>query len=189
VLFYSTIKVKDLEEEVIFQAHSSHGAWEMTSAWVRRLYYKGCFQIQRQRWEVISPVLEKGWALRPIQTGRDSAITRREFSMTFNFNIFLCFSNIRNHLSNFCYLVCIYCKMFIRWRFYLVLKTENSRRVVESRSVCVGLNCYCCEIYFYMKKKQIKHEVVKNILPFIPLNKWRHKNAETVSFECRAIYK
>jgi hypothetical protein len=59
--------------------------------------------------------------------------------MTFNFNIFHCFSNIRNHLSNFSYLVCKICKIFIRWRFYLLLKTENSRRVVESRPVCVGL--------------------------------------------------
>jgi hypothetical protein len=52
-------------------------------------------------------------ALRSIQTGRDLA-TRREFSMTFNFNIFQCFSNIRNHLSNFSYLICISCKNFIR---------------------------------------------------------------------------
>jgi hypothetical protein len=60
--------------------------------------------------------------------------------MTFNFNIFQCFSNISNHLSNFSYLVSISCKIFIRWRFYLFLKTENSRRVAESRPVCVGLN-------------------------------------------------
>jgi hypothetical protein len=59
-----------------------------------------------------------------------------QFSMTFNFNILLCFSNIRNHLSNFSYLVCISCKIFIGWRFYLFLKTENSRRVAESRPVC-----------------------------------------------------
>jgi hypothetical protein len=75
---------------------------------------------------------------------RPDAIWQRDanfqFSMTFNFNIFLCFSNIRNHLSNFSYLVCISCKISIRWRFYLFLKTENSRRVAESRSVCVGLN-------------------------------------------------
>jgi hypothetical protein len=37
-----------------------------------------------------------------------------QFSMTFNFTIFLCFSNIRNHLSNFSYLACISCKIFIR---------------------------------------------------------------------------
>jgi hypothetical protein len=42
-------------------------------------------------------------------------------------------------LSNFSYLVCIPCKIFIRWRFYLFLKTENSRRVAESRPVYVGL--------------------------------------------------
>jgi hypothetical protein len=60
--------------------------------------------------------------------------------MTFNFTIFLCFSNIRNHLSNFSYLACISCKIFIRWRFYSFLKTENSRRVAESRAVCVDLN-------------------------------------------------
>jgi hypothetical protein len=59
--------------------------------------------------------------------------------MTFNFNIFQCFSNIRNHLSNFSYLVCISCKIFIRWRFYLFLKTKSSRRVAESCPVCVGL--------------------------------------------------
>jgi hypothetical protein len=59
-----------------------------------------------------------------------------QFWMTFNFNMFQCFSNIRNHLSNFSYLVCISCKNFIRRRFYLLLKTENSRRVAESRSVC-----------------------------------------------------
>jgi hypothetical protein len=29
--------------------------------------------------------------------------------------------------------------LFIRWRFYLFLKTENSRRVAESCPVCVGL--------------------------------------------------
>jgi hypothetical protein len=65
-----------------------------------------------------------------------------QFSMAFNFNIFLCFSNIRNHLSNLSYLVCISCKIFIRSRFYLFLKTENSRRVVESRSVCMNLKMY-----------------------------------------------
>jgi hypothetical protein len=74
---------------------------------------------------------------------RPDAIWQRDanfqFSMTFNFNIFQCFSNIRNHLSNFSYLVCISCKILIRWRFYLFLKTENSRRVAESRPVCVGL--------------------------------------------------
>jgi hypothetical protein len=35
-----------------------------------------------------------------------------QFSMTFNFTIFLCFSNIRNHLSNFSYLTCIPSKNF-----------------------------------------------------------------------------
>jgi hypothetical protein len=52
--------------------------------------------------------------------------------MTFNFNIFQCFSNIRNHLSNFSYLVCISCKIFICWRFYLFLKTESSRCRIAS---------------------------------------------------------
>jgi hypothetical protein len=74
---------------------------------------------------------------------RPDAIWQRDanfqFSMTFNFNIFQCFSNIRNHLSNFSYLVCISCKIFIRWRFYLFVKTENSRRVAESRPVCLDL--------------------------------------------------
>jgi hypothetical protein len=77
---------------------------------------------------------------------RPDAIHHRDanfqFSMTFKFSIFLCFSNIRNHLSNFSYLVCICCKIFIRWRFYLILKTENSRRVIESRSVCMGLKTF-----------------------------------------------
>jgi hypothetical protein len=77
---------------------------------------------------------------------RPDAIWQRDanfqFSMTFNFNIFPCFSNIWNHLSNFSYLVCISCKIFIPWRFYLFLKTENSRRVAESRPVCVGLKIY-----------------------------------------------
>jgi hypothetical protein len=45
---------------------------------------------------------------------RPDAIRQRDanfqFSMTFNFTIFLCFSNIRNHLSNFSYLVCIFVK-------------------------------------------------------------------------------
>ena len=49
---------------------------------------------------------------------RPDAIWQRDanfqFSMTFNFNIFQCFSNIWNHLSNFSYLVCISCKIFIR---------------------------------------------------------------------------
>jgi hypothetical protein len=83
------------------------------------------------------------YRLHVISCYRPDAIWQRDanfqFSMTFNFNIFLCFSNIRNHLSNFSYLVCISCKIFIRWRFYLFFKTENSRRVVESRSVCTGL--------------------------------------------------
>jgi hypothetical protein len=62
--------------------------------------------------------------------------------MTFNFNIFQCFSNISNHLSNFSYLVCISCKIFIRWRFYLFLKTENSRRVPNRvRSVWAFKDC------------------------------------------------
>ena len=42
---------------------------------------------------------------------RPDAIGQRDanfqFSMTFNFNIFQCFSNIRNQLSNFSYLDCI----------------------------------------------------------------------------------
>ena len=37
-----------------------------------------------------------------------------QFSMTFNLTIFLCLSNIWNHLSNFSYLACIYCKIFFR---------------------------------------------------------------------------
>jgi hypothetical protein len=59
----------------------------------------------------------------------------RIFSFQWYSTIFQCFSNIRDHLSNFSYLVCISCKIVIRWRFYLFLKTENSRRVAESRPV------------------------------------------------------
>ena len=44
------------------------------------------------------------------------------------------------HSSNFSYLVCISCKICIRRRFYLFLKTEYSRLVAESRLVCMGLN-------------------------------------------------
>ena len=45
-----------------------------------------------------------------------------QFSMTFNFNIFLCFLNIRNLLKAIlANLVCISCKIFIRWQFYLFL--------------------------------------------------------------------
>jgi hypothetical protein len=44
-----------------------------------------------------------------------------------NFNIFLCFFKYSEPLKQFNYLVCISCKIFIRWRFYLFLKTENLR--------------------------------------------------------------
>ena len=67
--------------------------------------------------------------------GNATRISSFQWHLTFQ-----CFSNIRNHLSNFSYSVCISCKIFIRWRFYLFLKTENSRRVAESRPVCEGLN-------------------------------------------------
>ena len=66
--------------------------------------------------------------------GNTTRIFNFQWHLNVIFNIFLCFSNIRNHLSNFSYLVCISCKIFIRWRFYLFLKAENSRRVVESCS-------------------------------------------------------
>jgi hypothetical protein len=50
---------------------------------------------------------------------RPDAIWQRDanfqFSMTFNFNIFLCFSNIRNHISNFSYLVWISSVVESRW--------------------------------------------------------------------------
>jgi hypothetical protein len=61
--------------------------------------------------------------VRPIQTGR-------EFSMTLNCNIVLCFSD-QNHLRQLSYLVCISCKIFIRWRFNWKFKKINwkSRRV------------------------------------------------------------
>ena len=58
-------------------------------------------------------ILKKGpGPYRPDAIGQRDA--NFQFSMTFNFNIFQCFSNIRNHLSNFSYLVCISCKIFIR---------------------------------------------------------------------------
>jgi hypothetical protein len=55
---------------------------------------------------------------------------------------YICFSNIRNYLSNLSYLACISCKIFIRRRFYSFLKTGNSRSVAESRPVCVGPQTY-----------------------------------------------
>jgi hypothetical protein len=53
--------------------------------------------------------------LRPIQIWQRDA--NFQFSMTFNFNNFLCFSNIWNNLSNFSYLVCISCEIFICCQF------------------------------------------------------------------------
>jgi hypothetical protein len=95
-------------------------------------------KLSRQKWR-FQTISLLAWCERD----RPDAIWQRDanfqFSMTFNFNIFQCFSNIRNHLSNFSYLVCISCKIFIHWRFYLFLKTENSRRVAESRPVCMDL--------------------------------------------------
>ena len=96
------------------------------------------------------------WKMGFKSSNRPNAIWQRDanfqFSITFNFNIFQCFSNIRNHLSNFCCLVCISCKIFTRLLFYLFLKTENSRRVAESRPVCVGLkaNFHCCVFHTYV---------------------------------------
>jgi hypothetical protein len=76
--------------------------------------------------------------------GNATRIFNFQWHLTLLFNLtLLCFSNIRNQLSNFNYLVCISCKIFNRSQFYLFLKTENSRRVAESRSVCVGLNMTC----------------------------------------------
>jgi hypothetical protein len=64
--------------------------------------------------------------------------------VSFQWHLTLIFFNVLQilgtTLSNFIYLVCISCKFFIRWRFYLFLKTENSRRVAESRPVRMGLN-------------------------------------------------
>jgi hypothetical protein len=90
----------------------------------------------------VTPKLTVLFLCLKVHTDWTRSSLRREFSisMTFNFTIFLCFSNIRNHLSNFSYLACISCKICIRWRFYSFLETENSRRVAESRPVCVGLN-------------------------------------------------
>jgi hypothetical protein len=45
--------------------------------------------------------------------------------------------------------------LLIRWRFYLFLKTENSRRVVESRSVCMGLYLY--HLFGYSNYKLEEH--------------------------------
>jgi hypothetical protein len=57
-------------------------------------------------------------------------------------------------------LVCISCKIIIiiisiRWRFYLFLETENSRRVAESRSVCVGLNSNPNQINEKIQKEKL----------------------------------
>jgi hypothetical protein len=92
------------------------------------VFFRNCYSLLLVR--------SKGPSYRP------DAIWQRDAnfqcSMTFNFTIFLCFSNIRNHLSNFSYLVYISCKICIRGRSFF-LKTENPRHVVESRSVCVDL--------------------------------------------------
>jgi hypothetical protein len=66
---------------------------------------------------------------------RPDAIWQRDanfqFSMTFNFNIFQCFSNIRDHLSNFSYLVCISCKIFICfWKLKIRVALPNRVRSV-----------------------------------------------------------
>jgi hypothetical protein len=108
-------------------------AWDLRNvAWER-----DCVRVKRIAWDS-----------RPIQTA--DAIwqcdANFQFSMTFNFNIFQCFSNIRKHLSNFSYLVCLSCKFFISWWFYLFFETENSRHVAESRPVCVGLHAECVRV-------------------------------------------
>jgi hypothetical protein len=82
-----------------------------------------------------------------IQTGRDLATQPNfQFSMTFNFNIFQCFSNIRNHLSNFSYLVCISCKFlsvdgFICfWKLKICVALPNRVRSVwafKTQLLCV----------------------------------------------------
>jgi hypothetical protein len=59
--------------------------------------------------------------------------------MTFNFNIFHCFSNIRDHLA----ILAIWSACLVKFLsvdgFICQLKTENSRCVADSRPVCVGL--------------------------------------------------
>jgi hypothetical protein len=88
----------------------------------------GCFKCAAKRCDCCRNILVVGTSFSSIKTKkiykiskgpyRPDAIWQRDanfqFSMTFNFNIFQCFSNIRNHLSNFSYLVCISCKIFIR---------------------------------------------------------------------------
>jgi hypothetical protein len=80
---------------------------------------------------------------------RPDAIWQRDanfqFSVTFNFNIFLCFSNIPTPLKQFfSYLVCISCKIFIRWRIYFkirdpkrnkgICRTENYRSIIHPKA-------------------------------------------------------
>jgi hypothetical protein len=105
-------------------------------------YNRSCATIRISQTQFLATnfaVVESGLKAHTDRTWFGNATFR--FSMAFNFNNFLCFSNIRNHLSNFSYFVCISGKIFIRWRFYLFLKTENLRRVVESRPVCLDLWC------------------------------------------------
>jgi hypothetical protein len=56
-----------------------------------------------------------------------------EFSMTFNFNIFHCFSNIRDHIAILAIWSAYLVKCLSVDGFICQLKTENSRRVAESR--------------------------------------------------------
>jgi hypothetical protein len=48
------------------------------------------------------------------QTDRTRYGNATQFFKDIYLYYFLCFSNILNHLSNFSYLVCISCKIFIR---------------------------------------------------------------------------
>ena len=91
------------------------------------------------------------FAQRPMAKGpyRLDAIWQRDanfqFSMTFNFTIFLCFSNIRNHLSNFSYLVCISCKIFICfWKLKIRVALPNRVRCVWTLKAHLH-GRFCCD--------------------------------------------
>jgi hypothetical protein len=96
----------------------------------------------------LSKFFASGGEIREWKTGLKAHTDRTRIGYAtriFNFQwhltliFFYVFQIFGTTLRNFSYLVSISCEIFIRWRFYLFLKTENSRRVVEPRSVCMDL--------------------------------------------------
>ena len=98
-----------------------------------------CFNHIIYRYEVVQFFIYLSFKVHTDRTRFGNATRIFNFQSHLTSIFFYVFQNIRNHLSNFTYLVCISCKIFNRSQFYFFLKTENSRRVAESRSVCVGL--------------------------------------------------